>query len=69
MCVTHQMSCKALDLEWNWYCVSISWYCLVQGQKKAFMPIYIENVEIWSGVTDVFTDRQQYIGLLSLSKV
>ena len=69
MCVTHQMSCKALDLDWNWYWVSISWYCLVQGQKKTFMPIYIENVEIWLGVTDVFTDRQQYLGLLSLSKV
>ena len=39
------------------------WYLVVQGQYRAFMPLYIEKVEVWSGVTDVLqthrrTDRQ-----------
>ena len=38
-----------------WYWVSITWCCLVLkvelGYYKAFMPVYIEKVEIWSDVT------------------
>ena len=38
-------------------------------QKRAFMPVYVEKVEIWSGVTDPSqTDRQQNVVLLSLYK-
>ena len=28
------------------------WYLVVQGQYRAFMPLDIEKIEIWSGVTD-----------------
>ena len=42
-----------------WYWVIISWYCLVlvvEGQHSAFMPVYIEQVDIWSGVTGFHVD-------------
>ena len=32
-------------------CVTRWWRCVL-GQLKAFMPLYIEKVEIWSGDTD-----------------
>ena len=39
----------------TWWCwVSIIWYCLElsgTGLIWAFMPVYIEKVEIWLGVT------------------
>ena len=27
-------------------------HLVVQGHYRAFMPVYIEKVDIWSGVTD-----------------
>ena len=35
-------------------------------QQRAFMPVYIEKVEIWSGVT---YPSQTTMGLLSLPKI
>ena len=32
--------------------VGTTWYWVVQGQNRAFRPVYIEKVEIWLGVTD-----------------
>ena len=43
-----------------------NWYLVVQGQYRAFMPVYIEKVEIWSGVT---YPSQTTMGLLSLPKI
>ena len=37
-----------------WYWVSMTWYCLIldgTGLVWALMPVYIEKVEIWPGVT------------------
>ena len=39
-----------------WYWAIISWCYFVlggTGQYRAFTPVYIEKVEIWSGVTDL----------------
>ena len=46
--------------------VGTGWYLVIQVQYRAFMPAYIEKVEIWSSVTNVYRlkDRQQNIGLL-----
>ena len=42
--------------------VGTTWYGVVQGQNRAFRPVYIEKVEIWLGVTDVLlTDNRQNI--------
>ena len=51
------------------YCAWL--YYLVQSQYRAFMPVYIGKMGIWSGDTNAWhlTQRQQNIGLLSLSKV
>ena len=47
-----------------------AWCLVVQGQYRAFVPLYIEKVEIWLGVTDaLLTHRLKDIVLLSLSKV
>ena len=32
--------------------VGTAWYFMVQGQYRAFMPAYIEKVEIWLGDTN-----------------
>ena len=32
--------------------VGTAWYFMVQGQYRAFMPAYIEKVDILSGVTN-----------------
>ena len=47
-----------------------AWYLVVQGQYRAFVPVYIEKVEIWSDVTiagrtDKQTNKQGKIELLS----
>ena len=40
-----------------WYLVSINWYCLTHGGTGSvwgfYACIYIEKVEVWSGITDV----------------
>ena len=35
------------------------WYLVVQGQYRAIMLLYIEKVEVWSGVTDVLQTHRQ----------
>ena len=65
---TRQLQRK--DLFTNCYPKLIQKYCKLVTQQRAFVPVYIEKVEIWSVVTDAsHTDRQQNIVVLSLSKV
>ena len=44
-----------------------SWYLVVLGYYRAFMPVYIEKVEIWSDVIVVgrTTDKKGKMELLS----
>ena len=52
----------------GWYWVSISRYLVLQGQYKAFMPVYIEKGGEFVGFHRCVIDRQtiKYIGLISL---
>ena len=52
----------------GWYWVSISRYLVLQGQYKAFMPVYIEKGGEFVGFHRCVKDRQtiKYIGLISL---
>ena len=39
--------------DWDWSLKGgTTFYLVVQGQDRVFMPAYIEEVDIWSGVTD-----------------